>query len=167
MSVTLRDQDWASAKFPQELVGKTKQYVRPIRKRMLLEICVLLQALVVIAAVQIESFLFSSLLPMPVFASVFLRNTVLSVLHCRRSLTFCLLCNYPLLNTHVAWTEKFIKYMVSLSFSEPLSSGIFYYKQKDCAGKIYSAKKVYSSCSLVDGHNWRRIESLKLAIYVC
>lgn len=113
-------------------------------KRMVLESWVLLQALVVIT-VQIDSFLFSSLLPLPVFASVFIRNTVLSALHCGRALTFCLPCcqpsNYPLLNMAVAWTKKFIKHTVSLSLSEPLSSGIYYYRQKDCAGKINSAKK--------------------------
>lgn len=42
---------------------------------------------------------------------------------------------------NIAWTKKFIKYMVSFSLSEPLSSVITYYRQKDCAGKIYSAKR--------------------------
>lgn len=40
-----------------------------------------------------------------------------------------------------AGTKKSIKYMVPLSLSEPLFSGMPYYRQKDCAGKIYSAER--------------------------
>lgn len=112
---------------------------------MFLESCVLFQTLVIIAAVQIVRFLLFSLCPLPVFATLFLRITVLSALHCRRAVAFCLPCcqqtHYPLLNMDVAWTKKFIKHMVSLSLSKPLSSVISYYNQKDCRGKRYSAKR--------------------------
>lgn len=76
---------------------------------------------------------------MPVFASVFLRNTVLSAPRCKRALAFCLPCNYPLLNMDEAWTKKFSSiWYHSPHLSHFLQASLTISKK---TSRMYSAKR--------------------------
>lgn len=166
-SVTLRDQDLASAKFHQ--VEKSEQYVRLRRKRMLLESCVLLPGPRSNNDCSNGEFSLSFSASITYFCLCirYEHSLVSPSLWKTSSFLSPLLVKYLLLNMYVSCTKKFIRYMVQLSLSGLLSSGISYYTQKDCASKIYSAKKVYSGYSLANTHNRRRVKLLELAIYVC
>lgn len=113
-SVTPRDQDLASAKFHQQLVEKSEQYVRLRRKRMLLESCVLLPVPRSNNDCSNGEFSFSFSASITYFClCIRYEHCLISPLLWKTSSFLSpLLVKYLLLNMYVSCTKKFIRYMV-------------------------------------------------------